>query len=185
MKYSICKPRRFWQIILIIVLLAIFAIMAFDTQQPHSKPIEAVQADTPQPQQIAPTWTSHYTQADFDGMAGVQTATYRPTTALAYRGADRRLLGSFEISAYDICLECCGKTDGITSTGTHATVGRTIAVDPKIIPYGTKVFIEGIGYRIAEDCGGAIKGYKVDVLMGSHKAANDFGRQNKKIWKVE
>ena len=51
-----------------------------------------------------------------------------------------------------------------TATGTRATAGRTIAVDPKVIPYGTKVYIEGWGYRIAEDCGG-FSGKHIDIFV--------------------
>ena len=50
-------------------------------------------------------------------------------------------LGEFKLTAYCPCMKCCGKTDGITATGTTATEGRTIAVDPRVIPYGSTVTI--------------------------------------------
>lgn len=85
-------------------------------------------------------------------------------------------LGEFKITHYCPCSKCCGKwADGITATGTTAEEGRTIAVDPSVIPYGSEVIIryengtEGI--YTAEDCGGAIKGNKIDVFMDSHQAA--------------
>ena len=61
-------------------------------------------------------------------------------------------LGSYQIYGYDTCERCCLKTDGITASGTTATVGRTVAVNG--IPFGTRLYIEGIGERIVEDRGG-------------------------------
>ena len=52
--------------------------------------------------------------------------------------------------------------------------GRTIAVDPSVIPYGSHVLIGGQVY-IAEDTGSAIKGQKIDVFMDSHEIAKQFG----------
>lgn len=79
-------------------------------------------------------------------------------------------------TAYCPCLHCCGKTDGITATGTIATQGRTIAADPAVIPYGTAVIINGNTY-IVEDCGGAIKGNRIDIFFDSHAEALEFGVQ--------
>lgn len=79
-------------------------------------------------------------------------------------------------TAYCPCIKCCGKTDGITATGTKATAGRTIAVDPSVIPYGTEVIINGHTY-VAEDCGGAINGNDIDVYFDTHEEALQFGRQ--------
>lgn len=79
-------------------------------------------------------------------------------------------------TAYCPCEKCCGKTDGITATGTRATAGRTIAVDPTVIPYGTEVIINGNTY-VAEDCGGAIKENRIDVYFDTHEEALQFGRQ--------
>lgn len=81
----------------------------------------------------------------------------------------------FTITAYCGCEKCCGKTDRITATGTCAVEGVTIAVDPTVIPYGSLVDIEGIGTFVAEDCGGAIKGNKIDIYFERHEDALKFG----------
>lgn len=65
-----------------------------------------------------------------------------------------------------------------TASGTRVTEGRTIAVDPNVIPIGWWVYIEGLGFRRAEDTGGAIKGNKIDVYYDSLNAAINFGRKN-------
>lgn len=93
-------------------------------------------------------------------------------------------LGTFRATAYCPCLKCCGKTDGITATGTQATQGRTIAVDPDVIPYGTTVYIDGVPY-VAEDCGGAIKENRIDVFFYSHADALEFGVQTKELYIME
>ncbi len=67
-----------------------------------------------------------------------------------------------------------------TASGTRVTEGRTIAVDPNIIPIGWWVYIEGIGFRRAEDTGGAIKGNKIDVYYDSLQNARNFGRKSGK-----
>lgn len=90
-------------------------------------------------------------------------------------------LGTFKFTAYCPCFKCCGKSDGITKTGTKATEGRTIAVDPNKIPLGSTVIIDGHEY-IAEDVGGCIKGNKIDVFFDNHKTALDFGVQYKEVF---
>ena len=72
--------------------------------------------------------------------------------------------------------------DGITATGTTPKVGRTIAVDPSVIPYGTRVYIPALGGTyIAEDCGGGIKGNKIDIFMSSEAKCNSWGVRNIEI----
>ena len=86
-------------------------------------------------------------------------------------------LGQFKLTAYCTCDKCCGKwADGVTATGTRATPGRTIAVDPDVIPLGSKVNINGFEYT-AEDTGSAIKGHRIDILFPSHQEALNFGVQ--------
>lgn len=90
-------------------------------------------------------------------------------------------LGQFKITAYCNCSKCCGKwAGGPTASGTTPTAGRTIAVDPKVIPLGTKVIIDGHTY-IAEDTGSAIKGKKIDMYFASHSEAMAWGVKHKNV----
>lgn len=92
-------------------------------------------------------------------------------------------LGEFRLTAYCPCAKCCGKwANGITATGTTATEGRTIAVDPAVIPYGSAVTLyyeDGTVHTYtAEDCGGGIKGNRLDIYFDDHQAALQFGVQS-------
>lgn len=90
-------------------------------------------------------------------------------------------LGKFTITHYCACSRCCGKSDGITATGTHVEEGRTIAVDPRIIPYGTEVIIDGETY-IAEDCG-SFSGYHIDIYVADHDRALQLGVKTVDVYK--
>ena len=95
-------------------------------------------------------------------------------------------LGVCKLTAY--CKEnyphiCNNGSSNSTATGTVPTVGRTIAVDPSVIPYGSKVIINGHTYT-AEDCGGAVKGNRIDILFNTHKEALRFGVQYEEVFMV-
>ena len=80
---------------------------------------------------------------------------------------------------------CCnGDYAGSTSTGAKPTVGRTIAVDPSVIPYGTHVKIEGLDYEfVAEDCGGKVKGKHIDVLVNNCKSGKSLNvNSHTRVW---
>lgn len=66
------------------------------------------------------------------------------------------------------CSEPCYRISPCpeTKTGTCAKIGRSVAVDPKVIPLGSELFIEGVGLRTAEDTGGSIDGKHIDVYRG-------------------
>ena len=93
-------------------------------------------------------------------------------------------LGNFTITYYCACEICCNKADGITATGTPVIEGQTIAVDPSVIPYGTKVIIGGHVFT-AEDCGGAIKKNHIDVYVNSHEEALALGVTNAEVYLVK
>lgn len=80
--------------------------------------------------------------------------------------------GEFRIYHYCPCEFCCGKADGITATGTLATEGRTVAVDPDVIPLGSEVLINGVIY-IAEDTG--VHGKTIDLFISNHAQAAAMG----------
>lgn len=96
-------------------------------------------------------------------------------------------LGDFTITYY--CTEnyshTCGG-GGTTASGTQVTPYQTAAVDTSVIPFGTKLYIEGVGYRIAEDRGGAVKGNKIDLAVTTHEEALNLGiDRNVKVYIVE
>ncbi|MEH7415056.1 SH3 domain-containing protein [Neobacillus drentensis] len=75
-------------------------------------------------------------------------------------------------------------SSGMTAAGYNIRKNpnmKLIAVDPKVIPLGTKVWVEGYGNAIAGDTGGAIKGKKIDVLLPTTKQALQWGRKNVKV----
>lgn len=67
-------------------------------------------------------------------------------------------------------------TGNRTATGTMPRVG-VVAVDPKVIPLGTRLYIDGYGFARAEDTGGAIKGDKIDLFLDTSEEAKRFGRR--------
>lgn len=93
-----------------------------------------------------------------------------------------RSRGQYKLTFYCPCSQCSGKWGSGTSSGTRAAEGRTIAVDPRKIPIGSRVFIEGYGDFIAEDVGGAIKGNKIDVFVNSHSRCYELGVQYANVY---
>lgn len=79
----------------------------------------------------------------------------------------------FKITAYGADCEGC---TGLTYTGTVPEIGRTIAVDPDVIPLGSTVLIDGKEY-VAEDTGGAIKGNIIDMFVGTEAESAAIGVQ--------
>lgn len=78
----------------------------------------------------------------------------------------------------------CTGCSGITATGINLAANpnlKVIAVDPSVIPLGSKVWVEGYGYAIAGDTGGAIKGNRIDLHVPNDAVAKKFGRRQVKI----
>jgi uncharacterized protein YabE (DUF348 family) len=78
----------------------------------------------------------------------------------------------------------CNGCSGYTATGINLKANpgiKVIAVDPSVIPLGTKVYVDGYGYAVAADTGGAIRGNKIDVFFSSKSDAYRWGRKTIKV----
>ena len=88
-------------------------------------------------------------------------------------------LGKFTVTHYCTCSICCGKTNGITASGRGAIPYYSIAVDPSVIPLGTFVWLDygdGVLHKCrADDTGGAVIGHKLDLCVGDHSTAVQYG----------
>lgn len=133
----------------------------------------------------------------------LDTVASEPVSQVIERGANNMVATSrgdvrfreamiMNASAYDLSYASTGKRPGdrgygITASGTTARPG-TVAVDPRVIPLGTRLYVESLdgtsdyGFAIAEDTGGAIKGHKIDLFFQSSSQAWSFGRRNVKIY---
>lgn len=112
------------------------------------------------------------------GQAGSNVSTATPS-----RSTSDTVKKEFIVTATAFTANCNG-CSGITKTGINLKQNpnaKVIAVDPKVIPLGTKVHVEGYGYAVAGDIGSAIKGNKIDVFIPTKSAAYKWGRKNVKI----
>lgn len=109
----------------------------------------------------------------------------KPKPVVVSRGKSEPSSGGKELyvtsTAYTAnCEGCSGKTR--TGLNLHANPNaKVIAVDPSVIPLGSKVYVEGYGYAVASDTGGAINGNKIDVFFSSQSEATQWGRRTVKI----
>lgn len=127
--------------------------------------------------------------------------TKKPVNKVVYNGAKPQpgqapvnysRVVTCSATAYDLSFQSCGKRPGdpgygITATGTRAAYG-TVAVDPRVIPLGSKLYIESTdgrfvyGFATAADTGGAIKGNKVDLFFPTNSECMSFGRRSVKVY---
>ena len=94
---------------------------------------------------------------------------------------------TFAVEATAYTAGCAG-CSGITATGINLNndpYAKVIAVDPNVIPLGTQVYVEGYGYAVAGDTGGAIKGNKIDVHLPTKEEAYNWGRKTVNITILE
>lgn len=109
---------------------------------------------------------------------GLGTHREEGVVRLASRGAPETYRAVREMVATAYALH------SVTALGTRPGPG-TVAVDPRVIPLGTRLYVEGYGYGRAEDVGSAIKGDRIDVYFRSEEEARRWGRRKVKVYILE
>jgi 3D (Asp-Asp-Asp) domain-containing protein len=131
---------------------------------------------------LGPTYSSF--EAATNAQKVLERALREARTVKAYRGVSYKEY-VMEATAYTNGPESTGKAPGhplygITATGLHTDIGA-VAVDPAVIPLGSAVWVEGYGYAVAVDVGGAIRGMRIDVFMHDVGQALEWGRRQVKV----
>ena len=98
--------------------------------------------------------------------------SHAPTSTTSARGAE---LGIFEVS--------CHTGKGVTASGRPSS-RKTVSVDPRVVPLGTRLVIDKVGPRVAADTGGAIKGQRLDIWEPTVAACTQFGRKQLRVWQA-
>lgn len=118
----------------------------------------------------------------------VQASAKKEETIVPSRSNDEPSGRTFYVEATAYVALCDTGCTGITATGINLLQNpglKVIAVDPSVIPLGSKVHVEGYGYAIAGDTGGAIKGNRIDLYVQNHSDAVAYGRQQIKVTILE
>jgi len=88
---------------------------------------------------------------------------------------------TFVVTFYCACAGICTQGLGLTAAGVRPREGWTIACDPRVLPIGSIVSIEGFGERMCQDTGSAIKGRHIDIFVDEHGRARRLGRQRLRV----
>lgn len=160
------------------------SISLFLTGQVRLQASPVVQSTTPEKVAIHSSHTSHEViyRMTRDLRPGQMKRTvegnstillFNPGTTTSRSSYTRESVGVFVATAY---APTEGSKTGKTATGRSARYG-IIAVDPRVIPLGSTCFVEGYGFAVAADTGGAIKGHRIDVCYPTVQQCNRWGRK--------
>jgi 3D (Asp-Asp-Asp) domain-containing protein len=142
------------------------AVVATGASVPVVASVPAPAAAAPAPAPVAPVATPE--PEPVAAPAPEPEPEPEPAPPPAPAPAEQGYLGEFVVTCYAI--------HGRTATG-EPTHSGGVAVDPAVIPYGTRIDIEGVGVRVANDTGPRLRGNRLDIWLPSDAACHDFGRQ--------
>ena len=132
--------------------------------------------------QVQSKETTVTSRSSYDRTINVGSSATANTLASKVEGITP-IVKTMNTSAYCACTQCCGKSNGITSSGAKATAWYTLAAG-KSYPIGTIIYIPALsnkpngGWFVVQDRGGAISNNKLDVFCSTHNEALQFGRKN-------
>jgi len=186
------KLNRILSTVLIIVIIAIFIAGGLINGIIQGRINKAIQDNIKRQEQ---TVTALYEKAF---SPKIREYVFKPShtyfcscfTCISSSSGIHGYLGEFTITAYTAGAESTGKKPGdraygITKSGEPVTEEITIASDWNVIPPGTWVYIEDVGYRQAQDIGSDIKGNRIDLYIPELVQADEWGVQQKHVWIVE
>ncbi|WP_226579118.1 LysM peptidoglycan-binding and 3D domain-containing protein [Halobacillus litoralis] len=140
---------------------------------------QAVKAKAPAPSTSTTSSSSQSQSSASEASSNTSSAEHASTK----QGTSNDVIKEFTAEATAYTAYCTG-CSGVTATGIDLKANpnqKVIAVDPNVIPLGSKVYVEGYGVAIAGDTGGAINGNRIDVFMADRNDALDFGRKSVKV----
>lgn len=128
---------------------------------------------------------AHYTVSiSADGITIPGTLQYTVGTPAAIQDKNLVSLGDFRLTSYCPCKICSEGWGRRTSSGALATANHTVAVDPRVIPIGSRLLINGQEY-VAEDIGGAVKGKHIDVFYNTHAETRQNGTTTAEVFLIK
>lgn len=115
------------------------------------------------------------------GLSSTTASIPSPGVSRSGSAAPRGKVITMVATAYDGCYECNKPYYGYPSYIGLPLARGIVAVDPKVIPMGAKIYVEGYGNAIAADQGGAIKGNRIDLFFDTHQQALKYGKKTVKV----
>ena len=191
-----------------VLVAAVILVLAFDRLTQYDRAAAAIAATpTPRPLHVAENDLAGKTPQDEislpmearDSLEEEHEEAWMPYDYDPYHHDKievvKRSMGMFEITAFCPCKKCTGiwsryHPDNIdnpdfiqlTASGTVPAAGRTAAINPSLFSFGQEIYIEGIGWRVAEDTGSMVTELVIDIFMDCHQAALNFGRQIREVF---